>query len=242
MSEPAAEIVIPDRPVFKTAEVCDLLKLQPYVLRTWENEFKDLGVEKTPGGPRVYRRHDVERAVRIRQLVFGEGLTLAGARRRLEAERPAEPDEAELALAESGGAGPPGLGAEARERLASVRTGLRNLLEQLSRPVGTAAAAPAAEDAPAGAKTPPAQRSSNPTTSLAGVAAAAVPPGEPVVTPARATVPVAAGVVPPLPFEAGELAAEPDLTRAGPVAREGGTAAVEATTKTPRRRKKSTAV
>ena len=242
MSEPAAEIVIPDRPAFKSAEVCDLLKLQPYVLRTWENEFKDLGVEKTPGGPRVYRRHDVERAVRIRQLVFGEGLTLAGARRRLEAERPAEPDEGELALAESGGDGPPGLGAEARERLASVRTGLRNLLEQLSRPAGTAAAVSAAEGAPGGAEAPPAEDPPGDATSPAGVAAAGGSAGKPDAASAKTAVPRTKGVVTPLPFEAGEFASQTDPTRADTVTREGDAAPVEATAKTSRRRRKSTAV
>jgi len=99
MSDLQPDIVIPDRPTFKAAEVCELLKVQPYVLRTWENEFKELGVAKSAGAPRVYRRKDVELAVRIRQLVFGDGLTLAGARRRLESERPPEP-ESELDIAE----------------------------------------------------------------------------------------------------------------------------------------------
>ncbi|MPY87198.1 MAG: MerR family transcriptional regulator [Luteitalea sp.] len=89
----SAEFVIPDRPAFKAGEVCEIAKIQPYVLRTWEGEFPDLGLSKTPGGPRIYRRTDVERVVRIRQLVFGDGLTLAGARRRLEQEQaPATPD------------------------------------------------------------------------------------------------------------------------------------------------------
>lgn len=93
MSDP---IVIPDRTAFKAAEVCDLLGLAPYVLRSWENEFKDLGVAKLAGGPRVYRRDDVERAVRIKHLVISEGLTLAGVRRRLEQEAPAPTADAEL--------------------------------------------------------------------------------------------------------------------------------------------------
>ncbi len=89
-------IVIPDRAAFKSAEVCELLGIAPYVLRSWENEFKDLGVSKTAGAARIYRRQDVERAIRIRQLLFAEGLTLAGARRRLEQEAPAPSAEAEL--------------------------------------------------------------------------------------------------------------------------------------------------
>src|SRR5918993_3915840 len=91
MADILQDVTIPDRPAFKAAEVCELAKVQPYVLRSWESEFPDLGVAKTPGGPRVYRRADVERVLRIRHLVFGEGLTLAGVRRRLESEAAVTP-------------------------------------------------------------------------------------------------------------------------------------------------------
>jgi DNA-binding transcriptional MerR regulator len=85
-------VTIPDKPAFKASEVCELMQIQPYVLRSWESEFPDLGISKTPGGPRVYRRADVERVLRIRDLVFTEGLTLSGVRRRFEAENP-QPDD-----------------------------------------------------------------------------------------------------------------------------------------------------
>ena len=75
-----AAVEIPKRTLFKAAEVCEIASVQPYVLRSWESEFPDLGVARTAGGPRVYRRADLERVLRIKQLVFGEGLTLAGAR------------------------------------------------------------------------------------------------------------------------------------------------------------------
>src|SRR4030095_16182795 len=55
------EIVVPNRPAFKASEVCEIAHVQPYVLRSWENEFPELGVSRTPGGPRVYRKADVER-------------------------------------------------------------------------------------------------------------------------------------------------------------------------------------
>ncbi len=86
-------VAIPDKPAFKAAEVCEIVQIQPYVLRSWESEFPDLGLSKTPGGPRVYRRSDVERVLRIRDLVFTEGLTLAGVRRRFEAEQPPPQDD-----------------------------------------------------------------------------------------------------------------------------------------------------
>ena len=84
-------VVIPNRPAFRAQEVCEIAEVQPYVLRGWEAEFPDLGVAKAPNGPRVYRRADVERVLKLKHLIQVEGLTLAGARRRLE-----EQDEPDL--------------------------------------------------------------------------------------------------------------------------------------------------
>src|SRR5579871_3541127 len=80
----AVAIDIPNRALFKASEVCDIVKVQPYVLRSWEAEFPELGVAKAAGSPRIYRREDVEQVVRIKHLLLVEGLTLAGARRKLE--------------------------------------------------------------------------------------------------------------------------------------------------------------
>lgn len=114
---------IPNRSLFKAPEVCEIAQVQPYVLRSWEAEFADLGVARG-SGQRLYRRADVERVLRIKQLVFVEGLTLAGARRRLEEEHGA-PDTDLPPLDEL-------LGADARERIAEVRQGLRWILELLA--------------------------------------------------------------------------------------------------------------
>ena len=70
---------IPNRPVFRSQEVCEIAEVQPYVLRSWEAEFPDLGVAKGAGGPRIYRRGDVERVLRLKHLLFVDGLTLGGA-------------------------------------------------------------------------------------------------------------------------------------------------------------------
>ena len=129
MTETVAPIEIPDRPLFKAAEVCDLAKVQPYVLRSWEAEFKDLGVARSGSNARVYRREDVEKVLRIRHLLLIEGLTLAGVRRRIEEE--AEPPLDEPAV---GPLAP--VAAAARERIGGVKRGLRSLLELLDGPVG----------------------------------------------------------------------------------------------------------
>ena len=70
---PDVEIEIPRRALFKAAEVCDLAKVQPYVLRSWEAEFPQLGVAKSAGAPRTYRREDVEQVLRIKHLLLVEG-------------------------------------------------------------------------------------------------------------------------------------------------------------------------
>jgi DNA-binding transcriptional MerR regulator len=136
MPEIAAEVQIPRRALFKPAEVCDLLNVQPYVLRSWESEFPALGISKTAGGPRVYRRVDVEQVVRIKHLLLVEGLTLAGARRRLEEE--STPIGADMPVIDEL------IGQHARERLTEVKRGLRSILEllsgQLGRPPRAAAA------------------------------------------------------------------------------------------------------
>lgn len=122
-------IVVPDRSAFKAADVCELLGIAPYVLRSWENEFKDLGVSRTPGAARVYRREDVERALRIKQLMLAEGLTLAGVRRRLEQDVPAPSAEAELAEIIGGAAPAPvvEVDVQLRAQVRRVRDELRDL-------------------------------------------------------------------------------------------------------------------
>jgi DNA-binding transcriptional MerR regulator len=116
---------IPNRPMFKAAEVCEIAGVQPFVLRSWEAEFPNLGYARAPGSPRVYRRVDVERVVQIKELVFGEGLTLAGVRRRLEAEAPV-PDPETPSVQEL-------YGRETRDRLLEVKRGLEAVLALVSR-------------------------------------------------------------------------------------------------------------
>ena len=74
---------IPNRAVFRSQEVCEIADVQLYVLRTWEAEFPDLGVSKSADGPRLYRRSDVELVLKLKHLLFVDGLTLAGAQHQL---------------------------------------------------------------------------------------------------------------------------------------------------------------
>jgi DNA-binding transcriptional MerR regulator len=121
--------------LYKAGEVCELLQVQPYVLRSWEKEFPGIGVRgKSPDSPRLYRQSDVEHVQRIKQLVFVEGLTVAGARRRLEASAPPIAVVSESEAAEVIDA----LGADVKARIATVRDGLRELQSMLASKPGSA--------------------------------------------------------------------------------------------------------
>lgn len=80
-------VVIPEKIYFKIGEVCELLDVQAHVLRYWETEFPQLAPQKNRSGQRSYRRKDVETAVRIKDLLYEELYTIAGARKRLQQEQ-----------------------------------------------------------------------------------------------------------------------------------------------------------
>ena len=127
MSLPTVEI--PNRSLFRQPEVCEIAQVQPYVLRSWEAEFPDLGVSKKDG-PRVYRRADVERVLHLKHLLFVEGLTLAGARRKLAEEGQSAPEPSDVDAL---------LGSDVRERLQYLKRGLRELKSMLSGSPGDGA-------------------------------------------------------------------------------------------------------
>jgi DNA-binding transcriptional MerR regulator len=116
--------------LYRAAEVCEMTGLQAYVLRSWEKEFPGIGVQRASDGPRLYRQADVDQVLRIKQLVFGEGLTVSGARRRLEDAGPPKLTEVEAAEVLST------LGSDVRGRVASVRDGLKALQSMLTHKPG----------------------------------------------------------------------------------------------------------
>jgi len=118
------KMAAPKRELFKAADVCEVVQVQPYVLRSWEAEFPQIGQVPAGGGPRLYRRSDVELVLRIKQLVFEEGLTLSGARRRLEEDN-GERNGASVLVQEV-------LGDRVREQLQQVKSGLQSILTLLS--------------------------------------------------------------------------------------------------------------
>jgi len=82
---PPTATEIPDRLYFRIGDVAKICAVEPYVLRFWETQFPALKPNKGGTGQRLYRRREVELALRIKQLVHHEGYTLAGARQALEA-------------------------------------------------------------------------------------------------------------------------------------------------------------
>ena len=80
------QIVLPDgQDQFKLNEVCKVANVQPYMLRFWGTEFPQLEAEKSGTGQRLYSRDQVELILEIRRLLFDEGLTIAGARKKIAA-------------------------------------------------------------------------------------------------------------------------------------------------------------
>ncbi len=132
---------IPNKLFFKIGEVCEITDTQPYVLRYWESEFPSLAPAKNSSGQRIYRRRDIETVLRIKQLLYEEGFTIAGAKKRLETEmsgREETPAPSPEVLASAMGVTPPGQEPaerddSARKALVEVRSTLREILTLLER-------------------------------------------------------------------------------------------------------------
>ena len=111
------ETVIPEKLFFKIGEVCELAGVQAHVLRYWETEFPMLAPQKNRAGQRTYRRRDVEMALRIKELLYDEQYTIAGAKKKLESE--------------SGEMIPAASQSDLTKALLEVRKELRAILEML---------------------------------------------------------------------------------------------------------------
>ena len=87
---------LPPKLYFRIGEVAGLVGVEPHVLRYWEREFRSIRPSKSAKGQRVYSRRDVENLLRVRDLLYAEGFTIAGAKKKLQ-RGGAEPHEAERA-------------------------------------------------------------------------------------------------------------------------------------------------
>ena len=107
--------------LYKIGEVCKMADVQPYVLRYWETEFPALAPNKSGGGQRLYTRREIDTILRIKQLLYSEGFTIAGAKKKLETEDAPPPPPA--------AAVPPSQ--DLTRALADVRRELQGILDLL---------------------------------------------------------------------------------------------------------------
>lgn len=142
-------VSIPEKLFFKIGEVCELAGVQAHVLRYWESEFPMLAPQKNRAGQRVYRKRDVEIALRIKELLYEDQYTIAGAKKRLANDLRAggklkivSPDESDdsqsaspapLRGKTSAGESAP-RSAEDRKAIRRVTSELRELLSMLENP------------------------------------------------------------------------------------------------------------
>src|SRR3954470_20611334 len=113
----ADEVLIPDKLYFRIGEVATLCHLPAYVLRFWESEFPQLKPVKSSTGQRMYRKRDVESVVRIKQLLYEQGFTIAGARQQLRAETKSDKSQTAIPFP-----------TQAVPEIQHIRQGLREIL------------------------------------------------------------------------------------------------------------------
>jgi DNA-binding transcriptional MerR regulator len=114
---------LPPKLYFRIGEVAGLVGVEPHVLRYWEREFRSIRPSKSAKGQRVYSRRDVENLMRVRELLYGRGFTIAGAKKQLR-ERALEPE-----AHTSGGELAPG---HMRAELEKLKVEVESFLQELS--------------------------------------------------------------------------------------------------------------
>lgn len=92
--------ILPEKIYFKIGEVSEIVGVEPYVLRYWETEFDLLKPSKAPSKHRLYKKRDVELLLDIKRLLYTEGFTIEGARKKLREVKKEEKDQLKLPLAE----------------------------------------------------------------------------------------------------------------------------------------------
>ena len=76
---------LPNKLYFRIGEVAGIVGVEPHVLRYWEREFRsNIRPGKSARGQRVYSRRDVENLLRVRELLYTQGFTIAGAKKQLQ--------------------------------------------------------------------------------------------------------------------------------------------------------------
>ena len=135
---------LPPKLFFRIGEVAGLVGVEPHVLRYWEREFRSIRPTKSAKGQRVYSRKDVENLLRVKDLLYRDGFTIAGAKKKLVDPREPEPEpEAELdardpisqrpvEVAPISDPKPEAKDARVREKLVALRAEVEAFLAELS--------------------------------------------------------------------------------------------------------------
>ena len=84
---------LPVKLYYRIGEVSEIVGVEPHVLRYWETEFRSIRPQKSRKGQRIYSRRDVDKLLKVKELLYSHGFTIAGARKRLR-EGGAEPEQA----------------------------------------------------------------------------------------------------------------------------------------------------
>jgi DNA-binding transcriptional MerR regulator len=131
------QLAIPNKLFFRIGEVCKLLNLEAYVLRFWEKEFPMLSPTKGANGRRMYRKKDVEMVITIRNLLYSQGFTIAGARKVLMASGTgdvlAQPGDGREPVETDSPSAKPVSGQIPSEKLLQFKADLREILTILNR-------------------------------------------------------------------------------------------------------------
>lgn len=96
----SADRELPSKLFYRIGEVAGLVGVEPHVLRYWEREFRSIRPTKSAKGQRVYSRKDVENLLRVRDLLYRDGFTIAGAKKRMQGGEPEPEADVELEAAE----------------------------------------------------------------------------------------------------------------------------------------------
>jgi len=123
----AREEELPVKLYYRIGEVANIVGVEPHVLRYWETEFRTIRPQKSRKGQRIYSRRDVEKLLRVKDLLYVQGFTIAGARKRLrdkglEPPGPGDPNQRAAAVL--------------REALTEVRRDVTAMLAELGEESG----------------------------------------------------------------------------------------------------------
>ncbi|MBI3757078.1 MAG: MerR family transcriptional regulator [Deltaproteobacteria bacterium] len=130
--EKVDHVELPNKLYFRIGEVAKILGVKPYVLRYWETEFSVLKPGKTPSRHRLYRKRDVETLLEIKRLLYEEGFTIAGAKKRIKENEKSDEALSSLPSPPPLDATPSPLPEDYRELLRAIRAELLTLHAQLS--------------------------------------------------------------------------------------------------------------